>query len=99
MLWFSASDGKDQPCGSVLRSRLKERLEQGMMEEVKNLHSAGLTWAKLESFGLEYRFISQYLQNKITFDEMKNKLNTSYPPICQKTGNVVSADGEKGDSY
>jgi len=55
--------------------RLKERLEQGMIEEVMNLYTAGLTWAKLESFGLEYRFISQYLQRKITFDEMKNRLN------------------------
>ena len=54
--------------------RLKERLEQGMIEEVMKLHTAGLTWKKLESFGLEYRFISQYLQKKITFDEMKNNL-------------------------
>jgi len=60
-----------------ITSRLKERLGEGMIEEVKNLHSAGLAWGKLESFGLEYRFISQYLQNKITFGEMINKLNIS----------------------
>ena len=64
--------------------RLKERLAQGMMEEVKNLHSTGLTWKKLESFGLEYRFISQYLQNKITFDEMINKLNTSIHQFAKR---------------
>ena len=73
---------------SVLRqritSRLKERLAQGMMEEVKNLHSAGLTWKKLESFGLEYRFISQYQQNKITFDDMENKLNTSIHQFAKR---------------
>jgi tRNA dimethylallyltransferase len=67
-----------------ITSRLKERLAQGMMEEVKNLHSAGLTWKKLESFGLEYRFISQYLQNKITFDEMINKLNTSIHQFAKR---------------
>jgi tRNA dimethylallyltransferase len=73
---------------SVLRqritSRLKERLAQGMMEEVKNLHSAGLTWKKLESFGLEYRFISQYQQNKITFDDMENKLNASIHQFAKR---------------
>jgi tRNA dimethylallyltransferase len=64
--------------------RLKERLEQGMIEEVMKLHTAGLTWTKLESFGLEYRFISQYLQRKITFDEMKNKLNTAIHQFAKR---------------
>ena len=67
-----------------ITSRLKERLAQGMIEEVKNLHSAGLTWKKLESFGLEYRFIAQYLQNKIAFDEMINKLNTSIHQFAKR---------------
>ena len=67
-----------------ITSRLKERLAQGMIEEVKTLHSAGLAWNKLESFGLEYRFISQYLQNKITFDEMINKLNTSIHQFAKR---------------
>ena len=67
-----------------ITSRLKERLEAGMVEEVKRLHAAGLAWKKLESFGLEYRFISQYLQNKITFDEMINKLNTSIHQFAKR---------------
>jgi tRNA dimethylallyltransferase len=64
--------------------RLKERLEQGMIEEVMKLHTAGLTWTKLESFGLEYRFISQYLQRKISFDEMTNKLNTAIHQFAKR---------------
>jgi len=64
--------------------RLKERLEQGMIEEVMKLHTAGLTWKKLESFGLEYRFISQYLQKEITFDEMKNRLNTAIHQFAKR---------------
>jgi tRNA dimethylallyltransferase len=67
-----------------ITSRLKERLAQGMIEEIKNLHLAGLTWEKVESFGLEYRFISQYLQNKIIFDEMINKLNTSIHQFAKR---------------
>ena len=64
--------------------RLKERLEQGMIEEVMKLHTAGLTWKKLESFGLEYRFIYQYLKKKITFDEMKNRLNTAIHQFAKR---------------
>jgi tRNA dimethylallyltransferase len=41
-----------------------------MIEEVKSLHKEGLTWKKLESFGLEYKFVSKYLQNKLNYDEM-----------------------------
>jgi tRNA dimethylallyltransferase len=66
---------------SVLRqritSRLEDRLKHGMIEEVKNLHASGLSWERLDTFGLEYRYISRYLQNMISFDEMKNKLNTA----------------------
>jgi tRNA dimethylallyltransferase len=64
--------------------RLKERLEQGMIEEVMNLHKTGLTWTKLESFGLEYRFVSQCLQRKITFDEMTNKLNVAIHQFAKR---------------
>jgi tRNA dimethylallyltransferase len=67
-----------------ITARLKERLEQGMVEEVMNLNASGLTWNKLESFGLEYRFISQYLQKKITFDEMKNRLNTAIHQFAKR---------------
>jgi tRNA dimethylallyltransferase len=73
---------------SVLRQRitirLEERLKQGMVEEVENLHSTGLSWERLESFGLEYRFISQYLQNKITFDEMKNGLKIAIGQFAKR---------------
>lgn len=57
-----------------ITKRLDNRFEQGMIEEVKNLHKNGLSWEKLEAFGLEYKFISQYLQKKISLPEMKEKL-------------------------
>jgi tRNA dimethylallyltransferase len=65
---------------SILRkritARLSQRLEDGMIEEVKELHNSGLSWARLESFGLEYRFVAQFLQGQITDEEMFEKLNT-----------------------
>jgi len=55
--------------------RLKQRLQQGLIEEVENLLSKGVTHEKLLFYGLEYRYISLFLQNKITYNEMFNKLN------------------------
>ncbi len=46
-------------------ARLKERLKQGMIEEVARLHKEGVSWKRLESFGLEYRYVSRYLRAKI----------------------------------
>jgi tRNA dimethylallyltransferase len=66
---------------SVLRkritARLKQRLEQGMIEEVEALQISGLSWARLDSFGLEYRYVSLYLQGKVSYAEMFEQLNTS----------------------
>jgi len=56
--------------------RLQARLEAGMIEEVRRLHDRGTAWERLESFGLEYRYISLYLQQKITREEMFQTLNT-----------------------
>ncbi|OGI14785.1 MAG: tRNA (adenosine(37)-N6)-dimethylallyltransferase MiaA [Candidatus Moranbacteria bacterium RIFCSPHIGHO2_01_FULL_54_31] len=55
--------------------RLEKRLRKGMVAEVKRLREAGLSWKRLESFGLEYRSIALLLQGKITKEEMKEKLN------------------------
>lgn len=60
--------------------RLQERLEQGMIVEVANLHAQGISWQKLDDFGLEYRFISRHLRGQLTEAEMREKLHTA---ICQ----------------
>ncbi|MGD0280531.1 MAG: tRNA (adenosine(37)-N6)-dimethylallyltransferase MiaA [Smithella sp.] len=64
--------------------RLEERLKGGMVQEIVNLHSAGLSFSKLESFGLEYRFISRYLQGKIAYDEMKERLNIAIGQFAKR---------------
>ncbi len=62
--------------------RLKERMEGGLIEEVLDLHEKdGIEWGRLESLGLEYRFVSNYLQGKISSkEELFEKLRTA---ICQ----------------
>lgn len=55
--------------------RLKERLEkEGLVNEVKKLRKQGLSWQRLENFGLEYKWLAYFLQKKITRDEMEEKL-------------------------
>lgn len=54
--------------------RLLTRLKHGMITEVKKLHRQGVPWKRLESFGLEYRYLALFLQNKISRDEMEKQL-------------------------
>ena len=58
-----------------ITKRLKERLGQGMIEEVQRLHDSGISWERLDEMGLEYRYVSLHLQGKLTFDEMLKTLN------------------------
>lgn len=58
----------------LIKKRLLKRLKQGMMAEVKRLHSQGVSWKRLEELGLEYRYLALYLQKKLTKEEMIEKL-------------------------
>ena len=57
-----------------IRIRLEKRFNEGMIEEVRELRSSGISWKRLESFGLEYRYIAQFLQEKISEAEMRERL-------------------------
>ncbi len=55
--------------------RIIDRLEnEDMMGEVDRLHDKGVSWKRLESFGLEYKFLSWHLQEKIDYNEMVEQL-------------------------
>lgn len=57
-----------------INKRLNDRLKEGIIMEVEKLQASGVSWIRLNSFGLEYRFIAQYLQEKLSYDEMVEKL-------------------------
>jgi tRNA dimethylallyltransferase len=57
-----------------IRKRLDERFDQGMIKEVRSLHEQGMSFEKLEAFGLEYRWIARFLQEKIDEQTMREKL-------------------------
>lgn len=60
-----------------ITTRLKTRLEEGMIEEVKSLLEKEISPERLNYFGLEYRYISLYLTGKLNYNDMFQKLNSA----------------------
>jgi tRNA dimethylallyltransferase len=68
-----------------ITDRLQYRLDNGMIEEVEDLmQNKNISPEKLEYYGLEYKYISQYLQNKLEFREMFDKLNTAIHQFAKR---------------
>ena len=68
-----------------ITKRLEFRLKNGMIKEVEILLSDDLvTFERLEYFGLEYKYIGYYLNKKISYDELFNKLNTAIHKFAKK---------------
>lgn len=63
-----------------IRRRLEERLSQGMIEEVSGLLHKGLKPEQLTYYGLEYKYVTDFLQGKTDLDTMREMLFTA---ICQ----------------
>jgi len=60
-----------------IKRRLMARIKQGMLAEVKRLRANDLAWQRLENFGLEYRYLAQYLQGKLSRAEMVKQLESA----------------------
>lgn len=67
-----------------ITSRLKERLESGMIEEVQQLHASGVQWERLDYFGLEYRFIARYLRGEMNRNDLFQKLNSAIHDFAKR---------------
>lgn len=57
-----------------INKRLLSRIKKGMIREVENLKQNGLSWKRLYDLGLEYRYVAEYLQKKMSKEEMIKKL-------------------------
>jgi tRNA dimethylallyltransferase len=49
--------------------RLRERLDNGMLQEVQSIHDSGISWERLEKLGLEYRYCSLFLKGDLKTKE------------------------------
>ena len=64
--------------------RLKQRLEEGMVEEVRGLLAEGIPAENLIYYGLEYKFLTQYAIGELTFDEMFLQLETAIHQFAKR---------------
>jgi tRNA dimethylallyltransferase len=64
--------------------RLRERLEEGMLEEVERLLKSGVTADKMDYYGLEYRYVSKFILKEFSYEEMFNKLNTAIHQFAKR---------------
>lgn len=67
-----------------ITDRLRKRLQEGMIEEVRALLQSGISHETLEFYGLEYRFVSQYLRGEIKFNDMFQRLNSAIHQFAKR---------------
>ncbi len=79
-----ATDYPRQLVRERITNRLKYRLANGMINEIQQLLKNGLKPSQLEFYGLEYKFITQYLTGDLTYDEMFTRLNTSIHQFAKR---------------
>ena len=64
--------------------RLKQRLEEGMVEEVKGLLERGIPAEDLIYYGLEYKYVTEYVIGRLSFDEMFTQLEIAIHQFAKR---------------
>jgi tRNA dimethylallyltransferase len=67
-----------------ITKRLYKRLEEGMIDEVRELLAKGISPDKLIFYGLEYKFITEYLLGQLTYEEMATKLEVAIHQFAKR---------------
>ena len=67
-----------------ITKRLHERMQNGMIDEVKTLINSGISPDKLIFYGLEYKFITQYLLNELDYETMIERLNIAIHQFAKR---------------
>ncbi len=67
-----------------ISARLKQRLEEGMLDEVQKLLDSGLTPDQLIYYGLEYKYLTLHLIGELTFDEMFRQLEIAIHQFAKR---------------
>ena len=64
--------------------RLRKRLEEGMIDEVQTLLDEGIPAEDLIYYGLEYKFLTEYLTHQINYDEMFTRLEIAIHQFAKR---------------
>ena len=64
--------------------RLHERLEQGMVDEVRGILASGVAPEDLIYYGLEYKYLTMYVIGQLTYDEMVSQLEIAIHQFAKR---------------
>lgn len=67
-----------------ITTRLKQRLENGMLDEVQRLLDSGLTPEQLIYYGLEYKYLTMHLTGELSYNEMFDKLEIAIHQFAKR---------------
>lgn len=67
-----------------ITARLKQRLAEGLIDEVQSLLDGGVSHAMMEHYGLEYRLVSQHLRGELSRNDMFQKLNSAIHQFAKR---------------
>jgi tRNA dimethylallyltransferase len=67
-----------------ITQRLDSRLKEGMIDEVKHLLDTGLKPDQLKFYGLEYRYVTQYVTGELSYNDMFQKLNSAIHQFAKR---------------
>lgn len=79
-----------------ITKRLHDRLENGLIEEVKSLLESGISVEKLIFYGLEYKFITEYLVGDLSYDEMTKRLEIAIHQYAKRQMTFFRSMERKG---
>lgn len=64
--------------------RLQQRMADGMIDEVQSLLASGCTPEELAYYGLEYRYVTEYIMGKYSLEEMTNRLEIAIHQFAKR---------------
>ena len=64
--------------------RLRERLEQGMVDEVRGILASGVSPEDLIYYGLEYKYLTMYVIGQLTYNEMVSQLEIAIHQFAKR---------------
>lgn len=67
-----------------ISERLKQRLEHGMLDEIRDLLAEGIPAENLIYYGLEYKYLTQYVIGELTYEEMYRKLEIAIHQFAKR---------------
>lgn len=67
-----------------ISSRLKKRVDEGMIDEIKAIIDSGVNPDDLIYYGLEYKFVTEYVIGRTTYDEMLHNLEIAIHQFAKR---------------